>query len=438
MEQPWPRPAHAWYALAVLSVAYAFAFVDRTILTLLVGPIRAALQISDTQVSVLHGFAFAIFYTFLGIPIARAADTGRRRNIVGWSVVAWSIACAGCGLARNFWQLFLGRIGVGVGEAGLSPAAYSLLADFFPGRRLGLAMSVYISALYIGAGLSLIIGGSILEATSHLAPLHIPLVGTMHPWQLTFFIVGLPGLGVALLMLTMREPPRRRTPADAEDARSRVRDTVRFMLVHRRAYAGHIVGFTMISLVYNVAVAWAPTYMIRTMALSAPTAGHLLGVIMLLFGTGGALFGGVLTDRFRRRGRRDAALRVGLWSAAVSAPAGALAFIAPDRSVFEWLFSLMLFAASMAFGAAAAGMQMLTPNRMRAQTSAAYLFVLNLVAVGCGPTCAALLTDYWFHDDRRVGTAVSIVICIAAPAAIFFLAYARRAFVACVLLNEDR
>jgi MFS family permease len=436
MEQPWPRPARAWYALAVLFVAYAFAFVDRTILSLLVGPIRADLQISDTQVSLLHGFAFAIFYTFVGIPIARAADTGSRRNIIAWSVIAWSIACAGCGLAKNFWQLFLGRIGVGVGEAGLSPAAYSMLADLFPGRRLGLAMSVYISALYIGAGLSLIIGGSILEATSHLALLHIPILATLYPWQMTFLIVGMPGLCIAGLMRTVREPARRRNPVDTPETRARIRDTMHFMLVHRRAYAGHILGFTMISLLYNVAVAWGPTYLIRTMDFSAPAAGRILGVIMMVCGTSGAIFGGFLTDWFRLRGKRDAALRVGLWSAAVSAPAGAVAFITPDRTLFEWLFSLMLFAASMAFGAAAAGIQMLTPNRMRAQASAAYLFTLNLLAVGLGPTLAALLTDFWFRDDRRVGASVSLVICFAAPLAMFSLAYARRAFVACALLNE--
>ena len=429
---------HAWYTLAILFIAYALAFVDRTILTLLVGPIRADLHISDTQVSLLHGFAFAIFYTFVGIPIARIADSGSRRRIIGWSAVAWSVACASCGLARNFGQLFLARIGVGVGEAGLSPAAYSMLADSFPARRLGIAMSIYISALYIGAGLSLIIGGSVLAATSKYPPLVLPLLGALRPWQLTFFIVGFPGLLVGLAMLTVREPKRPDAPAGRRVTGSTVADTFRFMIEHARAYIGYIFGFTLVSLIYNVAVAWAPTYLIRTMSLEAPAAGYALGLIMLVGGTGGALFGGVLTDQFRRRGHVDAALRVGLLSAIAAAPTGALAFYASSLGTFEALYSTMLFTVSMAFGAAAAGIQTLTPNRMRAQASAAYLFTLNLLAVGLGPTLAALLTDRWFHDDLRVGNSVTIVICIAAPLALVALLLARRPFIVCALANDNQ
>jgi len=191
---PWPSALRAWYAVGILFLAYALSFVDRTILTLLVGPIRADLQISDTEVSLLHGFAFAIFYTLLGIPIARIADAGNRRSIIAASAIAWSIACASCGLARHFWQLFIGRIGVGVGEAGLSPAAYSMLADLFPQNRLGLAMSVYTSAIYIGAGSSLIIGGAVIGAAAHWRMPTLPLYGPLHPWQITFMLVGLPGI----------------------------------------------------------------------------------------------------------------------------------------------------------------------------------------------------------------------------------------------------
>jgi MFS family permease len=283
VEPPWPAARRAAYALALLFVAYAFAFVDRTILTLLVGPIREDLGISDTPVSLLHGFAFAIFYTFVGIPVARVADRGSRRSIISPSALAWSVACGACGLARSFPQLLLGRIGVGIGEAGLSPAAYSMLADLFPPHRLGLAMSIFVSALYVGAGISLI----------------------------------------------------------------------------------------------------------------------------------------------------------GLVSVVGSGPAGALAFLTHARHGFEGLFGVMLFSASMAFGAAAAGLTTLNPNRMRAQASAAYLFALNLLAVGMGPTAAALLTDQWFHDDLQVGRSVSVVICVAAPLALVALTIAGGPFMVCAALNDD-
>jgi len=431
----WPNAWRAWGAVAVLFVAYALAFIDRTILTLLVGPIRADLHISDTQVSLLHGFAFAIFYTVLGIPIARLADVSNRRNIISWSAVAWSLACCACGTARTFGSLFLARIGVGIGEAGLSPSAYSMMADLFPEKRLSLAMSVYTSALYLGAGFALIIGGAVIGMAMRLPPLVLPLIGTIHAWQLTFFVVGLPGLLVGALMLTVREPLRRAKPLASGAPKARFVDTVAFMRTHARAYAGHIVGFTLISVVYNVAVAWAPAFLIRQLGLSTSRAGYFLGVVILLAGISGVVIGGLLADHLRRRGRLDATLLVGVISIAVAAPTGAGAFSMTQFGPFLGLFAVMLFGASMAFGAAAAGIQVLTPNRMRAQASAAYLFTLNLLAVGAGPTFAALLTDYWFHDDLRVGDSVTIVICVAGPLAGLVLLRARKPFVACVTLT---
>ena len=426
----WPSPGQAWWAVAVLFVAYALAFVDRTILTLLVGPIRADLHITDTQVSVLHGFAFAIFYTVVGIPIARLADAGNRRNIVALSAVAWSLTCCACGLARSFWTLFIARVGVGVGEAGLSPAAYSMMADLFPEKRLSLAMSVYTSALYLGAGLALIIGGAVLDMATRLLPSTLPWVGNLHPWQMTFFIVGLPGLLVGALLLSVREPARRAIRTAGKASGTRVADTVAFMRAHAHAYLGHILGFTLISVVYNVAVAWAPAFLIRQLGMPTPRAGYWLGIVILSSGIAGVVIGGLLADHLRGRGRVEATLLVGVLSAAIAAPSGVVAFSVRQLVPFLSLFALMLFATSMAFGAAAAGIQVLTPNRMRAQASAAYLFTLNLVAVGAGPTFAALLTDYCFHDDRRVGDSVAIVIGLAGPLAVLVLLWARAPFTA--------
>ena len=430
----WPSPARAWYTVSILFLAYAFSFVDRTILSLLVGPIRADLRISDTQVSLLHGFAFAIFYTLLGIPIARLADRSSRRIIVSWSAIAWSLACAACGFARSFWQLFLGRIGVGVGEAGLSPAAYSMLADLFPERRLALPMSVYTSAIYIGAGLSLIIGGAVIGAAAHWTVPNLPLIGVMRPWQVVFVVVGLPGLVLGALMWTVAEPARH--SAGPRQTDRSIAATVGHLREHAQAYAGHILGFTLISVIYNVAVAWGPTFLIRRLGTSTPQAGLLLGLVILIGGVGGVLLGGAIADLLRRRGQLDATLTVGILSALCAAPSGAAAFRMSRLTPFVLLFGIMLFGASMAFGAAAAGLQSLTPNTMRAQASAVYLFTLNILAVGIGPTAAALVTDHWFHDDLRVGDSVSLVICAAAPLALLMLLGARKPFIACVRANN--
>ena len=436
----WPSPIRAWYAVSILFLAYAFSFVDRTILSMLVGPIRRDLGISDTQFSLLHGFAFAAFYTVLGVPIARLADRGSRRAIISCSAIAWSFACAACGFARNFWQLFAGRIAVGVGEAGLSPAAYSMLADLFPPRRLGLAMSAYTSAIYIGAGLSYIIGGKVVAVATAAPGAHWPIVGAMHSWQLTFVIVGLPGLVLGALMWTVREPIRRLRSSAASDTHRRgvtLVQTLTHLRTFGRAYAGYILGFTLISIIYNVAVAWGPAFLTRRLGLSTPQAGYLLGPVILFSGVSGVLLGGQLADVLRARGRLDATVLVGLLSVTCAAPCGALAFQMAGTRLFVMLFAIMLFGASMAFGAAAAGIQALTPNRMRAQASAIYLFTLNMLAVGLGPFLAAAITDYGFHDDSRVGDSVSIVICVAAPLAGCLLMLARKPFIVCALALRE-
>ena len=176
-EAPWPNPLYAWFVVGVLMLAYMNSFIDRQILSLLVEPIRADLGISDTQVSLLAGLAFSIFYTLMGVPLARLADQSNRRNIILVGIGSWSIMTALCGAAQNFWQLFLARIGVGVGEAALSPAAFSMIADYFPKQRLARAISVYSMGVYFGAGLALMIGGVVIKMVSALPPTVLPVIG---------------------------------------------------------------------------------------------------------------------------------------------------------------------------------------------------------------------------------------------------------------------
>jgi MFS family permease len=185
---------YAWYVVGVLMLVYVFSFLDRQIFSLIVGPLRRDLHISDTQVSLLQGFSFAVFYTFFGIPIGRLADVYNRRTIIVAGLLLWSAFTAGCGLAGTFLGLLLLRMGVGVGEAALSPAAYSLITDYFPARRLATAISVYSMGIYIGSGLSFLLGGIAVRYATTQEMWTLPIVGAMRPWQLIFFIVGLPGL----------------------------------------------------------------------------------------------------------------------------------------------------------------------------------------------------------------------------------------------------
>jgi MFS family permease len=396
--------------VAALMVAYIFSFVDRSILALLVGPIRRDLGISDTQISLLHGFAFAIFYTFLGIVIARAADRGNRRNIIVGGIAIWSIMTAACGLARNFLQLFFGRIGVGVGEAALSPAAYSMIADSFPKQRLSRALSVYTIGLPMGAGLALVIGGVVVQIVTGTSEYQVPMVGAMKAWQVTFLIVGLPGLLVAAWLLTLPEPVRRHAAGAAT-----FRETLRFMRSRGRAYACHIFGFAIFGLAMNSMTAWGPTFFVRVFGLPVREAGLAVGGAFTLAGTAGILAGGWLADELRWRGHTDATLRAGLVAAIALVPCGMLVAQMPSPVAATALMFPTAFLMTFPFGAAAAGIQALTPGPMRAQASAIYLFFVNLIGIGIGPTATALLTDRLFGADTAVGYSLSLM-CGLAPA----------------------
>ena len=182
-EPDYPNPVFAWYVVVVLFLAYTLSFVERQIMSLLIGPIKRDLMISDTQISLLHGFAFAIFYTILGIPLGRLADRKNRTIIISVGIFLWSFMTALCGLARSFWSLFMTRIGVGVGEATLSPAAYSMISDYFPKEKRGLAISLYSMGVFFGAGMAYILGGLVVKLASQAGITTLPVLGQVRPWQ---------------------------------------------------------------------------------------------------------------------------------------------------------------------------------------------------------------------------------------------------------------
>src|SRR5271169_1284871 len=204
-----PSLRYAWYVVLILMVCYTLSFVDRQILSLLVGPMKRDLAISDTRIGLLQGVAFALFYGLMGLPLGHLADTRNRRNVIIVGVVLWSFLTGACSAAKSFWSLFVARMGVGVGEATLSPSAFSLISDYFPKEKLGVALSVYSMGIFIGSGLALIAGGSVVDAVIRMPVVTLPLLGAVAPWRFTFLIVGAPGLAIALLLYTVREPVRR-------------------------------------------------------------------------------------------------------------------------------------------------------------------------------------------------------------------------------------
>ncbi|MCB1625042.1 MAG: MFS transporter, partial [Pseudomonadales bacterium] len=402
---PWPKEALGWYAVGVLTIAYILSFIDRSIIALLVGPIRADLGVTDTQLSLLQGFAFAIFYTTLGIPMALLADRLNRRNIIAAGILFWSVATMLCGAAKSYWQLFAARIGVGVGEAVLSPSVYSMISDLFPPHRLGRALAVYTVGAFAGAGLAFLIGGAVIGSVASGAPVWLPLVGEVRLWQMVFMIVGAPGLVIALWAMTLPEPARRGAKQAAPSPR--LRTAFAALLAHMRAnrqtYVSHLAGFSLLGVVFNGTMSWFPAYLTRVFEIPPGRSGLWIGSLLLVFGSLGVLIGGWLTDRWRERGHSDSSMRVGLFSALCAIPFGFGTTLTSSFALCLIGFAGLMFFTSMPYGAAATAIQLVTPPRMRATASSLYLCCLNLVGLGGGATLVALFTDYLFQNDLAVG-----------------------------------
>jgi MFS family permease len=400
--------AYAWYVVAVLMIAYVFSFIDRQIMALLIEPIRADLGLTDTQFAVVHGLAFSLFYAVMGIPIAWQTDRRSRPLIIFLGVFFWSIATAACGLARNFWHLLTARFGVGAGEATLSPATYSLLADYFPAEQLGRAAAVYSVGSFVGAGLAFFLGGSVIAAVSHTSGVTLPVLGHLQPWQLTFIIVGVPGILVALLIrLTVRDPKRKEL---SQAAQSQPEPRLwAFLSANRGVFASHYFGYSMSAMVLFSLLSWAPAYLIRTYGLHAPDAGYLLGFIVTIACTAGVLFSGWLMDILKTRGYVDAPMRTGvIGGLGVLAPTALLPFV-HDLGVASIVLSVAFFFAAFPMPPSTAAMQLLTPNRLRARIAALFLFCNSLLGLALGSILIGWLNDRVFGSPQAIGSSLAIV-----------------------------
>lgn len=418
------RSAYRWYVVAVCTVAYVFSFVDRQIMTLLIEPIRADLALTDTQFGLLHGLAFALFYATLGIPIAQASDSHSRPRIIASGVFVWSAATALCSVARNFVQLFVSRIAVGAGEAALTPATYSMLADYFPRDQLGRAAAVYATGSMIGAGVAFLSGGVLVSLVPRLGLDAVPGIGALRPWQAIFGLAGLPGVAVAVVIgLTVRDPPRRQSG----DNGARFADVVVFCASHRATIAAHFIGYSLSAIALFQLLAWGPAILIRTYGLSVAESGYVLGVLTLAASTTGVLCSGWLHDALLRRGRVDAPMLTGVWGAmGLLVATIALASSATIGAAIV-RFAAALFFASFPIPPSTTALQLLAPSRMRARLTAMFLFCNSLVGLALGSALVGVLNDRIF-GTAAVMRSVTLVVGGAAITAGLVLAAGMPAF----------
>ncbi|MEN6541156.1 MFS transporter [Parvibaculum sp.] len=367
------------YALLILTLAYTSSHVDRGIVNIVMQPIKNEFHVSDTLLGLMSGLAFALFYATLGVPIAMWADRGNRRNIIALAVTVWSAMTALCGVASNFTHLLLARIGVGVGEAGSSPPSHSMIADLYPKESRSTAMAIYSIGVYLGAMIGLVLGGYVVQH---------------YGWRMTFYVMGLPGLLIALLVrFTMKEPARGHADGIAHDAA--LKSNIVHVIVHlwQTRSARHItIGLTLVSFVGYGGLIFGPSFFQRSLGMSPQSVGLIFGLIAGFVGGLGALTGGILADRLSKRD-----MRWNAWVIAVAKILGMPLFIvfylSSDLTLMIPIYIVSSILGAFYLGPSFAMIQSLTPLHMRALASAVMLFVLNFIALGFGPLTVGLVSD---------------------------------------------
>jgi MFS family permease len=409
---------YAWYVVAVLTLANVSGFVDRQILSLLVRPIQRDFGISDTQMSYLLGLSFAVFYSVLGIPIARWADRSSRKTIIGGGVALWSVFTSLCATASTYGRLFVMRLGVGVGEASLQAPGVSLIADYFPRERLSRAMSVYSLGIFVGSGLAYLIGGWVVGFAAAAGTVDVPLIGSIHPWQTVFLAVGLPGLAVALLIFTLREPPRSANAA----AQPSFGEFLAYVAAHKVTYLTHGLGFA-ISAAVNFALAgWIPTLLVRAYGWNEGRAGIVQGSLTITLGVVGVLAGGRIADRYVARGKIDGPIRVGIIGAIGMLISGTAFPLMPTATLAIVCLGVVNFFAAFPWGAASAAAAEMVPTELRAQGAALFFLLLNLISQTLGPLSVALFNDHVFGRGAGVRYSIAIVTAVGMVLTIALLA----------------
>jgi len=396
----YPSSRYAWYMVVLLTIAYIFSFVDRYILGLLIEPIKADLQISDTQIGLLLGPAFAIFYATMGLPLGWLADRKRRTWIVGIGVALWSAATAASGLAKNFGHLFIARMSVGVGEATLSPCTMSMISDSFPKDRRARPIAFYTMALSLGAGIASLVSAGVLQWAKTVPSIELPLVGVVAPWQFTFIIVGLPGLVLALLMFTLREPKRQINVEDPERVGSQnnnLADMLRHIARHWKVFLPFVAVFSYMT-VLAYSQGWGAPMFKRTWGWEASQYATVNAIVLLAVGPVTVNFAGWLSDRWTGRGLKDAPLRIALIGVVVMIISGVAAPLMPSPWLAMGLYGVNTIGIAMTSAVGVTALLNISPAAMRAQIVAFYYMCISLAGLMLGPTTIALLNDNVFGE----------------------------------------
>ncbi len=430
---------NAWFLVFALAFAYLLSFMDRMVITLMAEAIKRDLGLSDTQLGLLMGFSFAMFYSVFGLPIGRLADRANRKYIIITGIIVWSVATALCGFAQGFWLLFVARVVVGAGEAALNPAALSMIADKFPQQKRGVATGVFITGGQIGSAIAFTVGGALVGWLQFKPPIEgVPFVGSVFAWQSVFWMAGACGL-IAIAFLAVTVEPRRGAYDEGGGKNEPVplREVLRFLIHHKEAHFAILLAPALFAHIVFAVVTWAPAFFLREFDWSLETLGPIFGVIILLTGLSSPAVAGAVVQFLERRGISDAPLRTFL----LFGVPGSVALLAfphmPNGVVATILLALGLFAMTAILTIPQIALQNSTPATMRSQVAAILFLLLNLIGMGAGPVAVGLLTDYVFREPAALKWALSLLIALFAPLAILLCQRGRRGYSALVSVSKE-
>ncbi len=417
-------PLAAWYTVVLLALAYLISILDRVAISLLVTPIKVDLQLSDTDMGLILGVAFGVFYSLVGLPMGRLVDRYNRRNLIVAAIVTWCVMTILSGLAQNYWHLFFARMGVGIGEAVLAPAAWSMVADLFPPERRAKPLSVIGIGAILGGGVAFIASSVLLDFLQADPFSGVPLLRELAPWRVVLVLAGIPGLLIAVLLLTVSEPARpghAGTTVAAADHHPSLREVAAFLWSRRSSILLYYFACGLLVLNYYTYTSWGPTVLLRQFGLELSTAGYLFGLCVLIAAPLGTFTGGFANDYFTSRGRDAAYVTIPIVAGAGLVLGGVLLILAPSAGIWVVCMGFVYFCYGSVQAPFTAYIQRMAPPRMRGFASALFVLMVSLVGYVLGPPVVAILSEWLDPAGQSLG--LSLVLVCGASALLAILIF---------------
>ena len=412
---------YGWYVAFILLIGFTFSFIDRQVLNLLVVPIQNDLNITDTQISALQGLAFVITYVGLCVPIGRIIDKTHRVSVMIIGLLIWSAATIACGFSKNYISMFIARMGIGAGESTVHPGSISILGDYFDSDKIASPMSIYLLGPYLGAGIAMIFGAQVLDWTSQMdSNFILPLVGEVAPWQLTFIAVGLPGVLVACLFLTIREPKRRIQEIESQEAPS-FKKIAEYIKNNWQVYGAIIIGNSCLIILLYGLQSWVPTMLLRVYEWDLIQSGRIYGLIAMFAGSAGVLSGPFVLNLMNKNNIDAPHFKLAIFGISMASLSLVLLPFQANVNIALIFVTLASFFVTLPLAGTSSAMVIVSPNRIRGVITGIYVVVTSVFGLVLGPFLVASSTDFIFQDPNAVAKSLALVSVLIGPVGIFFM-----------------